>query len=69
MGFSFHVRGQPEVNHGLCTGCGQCVQICPDEVFTLENQKARPGVGIFLGCIACGHCVAVCPVGAISVTE
>jgi nitroreductase/NAD-dependent dihydropyrimidine dehydrogenase PreA subunit len=68
MGFSFHVRGQPQVNHDLCTGCGQCVQICPDEVLTLENQKSRPGAGIFLGCIACGHCVAVCPTAAIRVT-
>jgi ferredoxin len=68
MGFSFHVRGQPAVNHTLCTGCGQCVEICPDQVFGLENKKARSGEGIFLGCIACGHCVAVCPVAAITVT-
>jgi nitroreductase/NAD-dependent dihydropyrimidine dehydrogenase PreA subunit len=68
MGFSFHESGRPTVNNDLCTGCAQCVEICPDEVFSLDNQKSRPGAGIFLGCIACGHCVAVCPVGAITVT-
>ncbi|MBN2579708.1 MAG: nitroreductase family protein [Pirellulales bacterium] len=68
MGFSFHVQGRPEVDSDLCTGCGQCVAICPDQIYTLENRKARPGQGVFLGCIACGHCVAVCPVGAIAVT-
>jgi Fe-S-cluster-containing hydrogenase component 2 len=67
MGFSFHDQGRPTVNDALCIGCGQCVSICPDEVLALENKKARPGAGIFLGCIACGHCVAVCPVGAIAV--
>ena len=68
MGFDFHEAGRPAVNAATCTGCGQCATICPDEVLSLEDGKARPGKGIFLGCIACGQCVAACPTESITVT-
>jgi ferredoxin len=67
MGFDLHKRGVPAIDAETCTGCGQCVQICPDEVLTLDRGKARAGTGIFLGCIACGHCMAVCPTGSVRV--
>jgi nitroreductase/NAD-dependent dihydropyrimidine dehydrogenase PreA subunit len=68
MGFDFHEAGQPAIDAVTCTGCGQCVKICPDEVLTLKGGKAQPGKGIFLGCIACGQCVAACPTESITVT-
>lgn len=68
MGFGFKELGSPAVNEDSCTGCGQCVKICPDEVLALENGKPRAGVGKFLHCIACGHCMAVCPTGSIGVS-
>jgi ferredoxin len=67
MPFSFKDRGRPVVDEKLCTGCERCVKNCPDDVLTLENKKAKPGEGLFLGCIACGQCVAICPAGAIAV--
>jgi ferredoxin len=67
MSLSFHEHGKPIVDTAACTGCGKCVDICPDEVFSLIDGKAFAGQGVFVGCIACGHCVAVCPSAAIAV--
>jgi nitroreductase/NAD-dependent dihydropyrimidine dehydrogenase PreA subunit len=45
-----------------CTGCGQCVAVCPNHSIALQGGRA-----VFSGhnCISCGHCVAVCPAGAL----
>jgi ferredoxin len=67
MGFSLKESGKPAVNAETCTGCGECVTICPSEVFSLKDHKAVPGKGEFLGCIACGQCIAVCPTNSIRV--
>jgi ferredoxin len=67
MTFTFKDRGRAVVDEKICTGCGQCVENCPDDVLSLDGGKAKPGSGIFIGCIACGQCVAICPTGAIAV--
>jgi ferredoxin len=67
MAFAFKDRGRAVVDEKICTGCGQCVENCPDDVLVLDGGKAKPGSGIFIGCIACGQCVAICPTGAIAV--
>lgn len=67
MGFDLREKGVPTVDEATCVGCGLCVTACPDGVFVLEDGKARPGSGEFMGCIACGHCVAVCPGESITV--
>jgi len=46
-----------------CTGCGSCVDICPVEALTLENDKAKVDEDT---CVDCGTCVDECPVEAIS---
>lgn len=68
MGFDLREKGVPTVDDTTCTGCGQCVEACPDEVLAFVDAKVTPGPGLFLGCIACGHCVAACPTGSITVT-
>ncbi len=55
-------RALASVDATLCTGCGQCVAVCPDRIFTLEQGVARARQE---ECLACGHCVAVCPTGAV----
>jgi formate hydrogenlyase subunit 6/NADH:ubiquinone oxidoreductase subunit I len=67
MGFDLRQKGHPTVDRSTCTGCGQCVKICPDGVLVLEGGKPKAGGGWFTGCIACGHCIAVCPTGSITV--
>lgn len=52
------------IDQELCTGCGLCVRVCPDETIGLVDERAEV---IGDQCFQCGHCLAVCPVGAISV--
>jgi len=46
-----------------CTGCGICVDICPVEAISLENDMA---VVDERTCTACALCVNECPNGAIA---
>ena len=60
-----HIITSPEkafVIADLCTGCGDCVPICPVDAIILENGKAT--INPFI-CIGCGACIPVCPVEAI----
>jgi len=68
MGFDLHEKGVPAIDTATCTGCGLCARTCSDDMFLIENGKARIGGGFFMGCIACGHCVAVCPTSSITVS-
>ncbi|WP_094228206.1 4Fe-4S binding protein [Methanolobus psychrotolerans] len=52
------------INRELCTGCGQCVETCPVEAISLDNEDIAI-VDSEL-CVDCGQCVDVCPVEAIS---
>jgi nitroreductase/NAD-dependent dihydropyrimidine dehydrogenase PreA subunit len=67
MSYSFQEHGSQIVDNALCTGCGICVDNCPDQVLSMQNGKAVGGKGEFIGCFACGQCIAVCPSGAIAV--
>lgn len=55
-----------EINLELCTGCGLCVTVCPDNTITLVDGKALVSGD---KCMACGHCQAACPAQAILVGE
>ncbi len=48
-----------------CTGCGRCVEVCPHEVFSLEERKAR--IDDCDACMECGACAKNCPVRVITV--
>lgn len=53
----------PQVDIDKCTGCGQCVKVCPALVFELREKKSEVIYGE--RCFACGHCWAVCPEEAV----
>ena len=59
----------PKVIHEKekCIGCGECVDICPSEVFELQNEKSVP-VNVD-DCVGCDSCVEVCEEEAITVGE
>jgi NAD-dependent dihydropyrimidine dehydrogenase PreA subunit len=53
----------PEIDEDACTGCGDCVAVCPTGALALADGKAlmaRPDL-----CIYDGECEPVCAVGAI----
>lgn len=56
------------IDPALCTGCGNCSQVCPANAVHLERRDGILSLSTIdeLLCIGCGNCVVVCPVKAIS---
>lgn len=52
------------VDGALCTGCGDCIDVCAEETLSLEQ-------GLLVidapRCTACGACVEECPTEALSI--
>ncbi len=74
-------NGVAVVNPELCTACGKCVKVCPNQLISLikESQKyivtcssADSGkitrAACQNGCVACGLCAKKCPSDAIAVS-
>jgi len=56
----------PVVDKNKCTQCGQCVEICSEDVFFGSKKKQTPLVSYPQECWHCNACVQVCPAeGAI----
>ncbi len=54
----------PIILEERCTGCGDCVEVCPAEALELRNGRAvlaRPE-----DCCYCADCETICPEGAIA---
>jgi len=49
-----------------CTGCGECVDICPAEVLEMVDDKST--VAHIEECLGCESCVETCPEEAITVS-
>jgi NAD-dependent dihydropyrimidine dehydrogenase PreA subunit len=54
-----------KMDRTTCTGCGRCLEICPHQVFSLEEKKAS--IRDRDACMECGACALNCPVKAITV--
>ena len=52
-----------------CSGCGQCIRVCKDFNFVLENNKVKISNTPAFGCMGCGHCMAICPADAIEMVQ
>ena len=50
------------VNEELCDGCGECVEICPNEAISMLDGKVRIDE---LLCTSCETCISLCPQKAI----
>lgn len=57
-----------EIDEDKCNGCGECVAVCPSEMFGLRDGKAFVK-GEPDDCAGCLSCQEACPTGAITVTE
>ncbi|MBI4398013.1 MAG: NADH-quinone oxidoreductase subunit NuoB [Candidatus Omnitrophica bacterium] len=64
--------GAPEIDSEKCTGCGQCVAVCPTDALSLRDRDVEDTRSFFLSygsCIFCGLCgPSTCPYEAISFT-
>jgi heterodisulfide reductase subunit A len=52
-----------EVIERWCAGCEFCVEACPFDARSLDEEKKIVKVHV-LNCVGCGNCVSVCPSGA-----
>ena len=47
---------------GKCTGCGKCLDVCPQRCIDLS---LTPAVILQAHCLRCGNCLSACPVGGV----
>ena len=55
------------VDQDKCEGCEECVEVCPVDVFEMEDGKSNPVNAE--ECLGCESCIEVCEPEAITVTE
>ena len=55
------------VDEEKCIGCGECVDICPVEVYEMQNEKSVPINAE--ECVGCESCIEVCEQETITVRE
>lgn len=55
---------EPGIIEERCTGCGDCVDTCPENALVISNEKVVINRSV---CNACGQCVQSCPEEAITV--
>lgn len=61
------VPWQPAVDEAACIGCGDCLETCPNDVFTLSDVDDRAVVVNPGNCVVlCDKCAEFCPADAIS---
>jgi MinD superfamily P-loop ATPase len=61
------VTDLPVLNEALCTGCGDCVMVCPTGCLALDGPA--PWMPRPLACISCAACVLVCPTRALALAD
>jgi len=52
----------PWIKQEDCTGCGACVEECPVDAISMDNEKADIDMD---NCIRCGKCHGICPQEAV----
>jgi len=58
---------KPEVDAEKCICCSECVEVCPVDVYEIQDEKSVPINAE--ECIGCESCIEVCEQDAITVSE
>ena len=66
-GYNVKVNYGPRIDERLCTGCGECYDMCPLDIFGWDEDKKMPTVAYPGECCICCFCETVCPEVAIDV--
>lgn len=61
---SFQSSPQLQYLSHLCTGCGKCSSVCPNQVHSFTGGRHQVN---FKSCRACGRCADVCPHHALKI--
>ncbi len=54
-----------KLDQGKCNGCGMCLTVCPQGVFSMNNKVSA--IADRDACLECGACAKNCPQKALSV--
>ncbi len=54
-----------KIDRETCNGCGECVEICPEDVLSMDGEFPVPLREE--ECWYCGACMMDCPVDAVDV--
>lgn len=54
----------PLIDEKTCTGCGDCVEVCPTEALAMQGRVAV--ISAPDACNYCAFCEGICPVEAIA---
>jgi Na+-translocating ferredoxin:NAD+ oxidoreductase RNF subunit RnfB len=76
------LHGLPQVDTDKCTACGDCVEVCPKMLFSIQPLSHKLWVACRnhadgetaeaaceVACTACGRCVADAPAGLMQLTQ
>ena len=55
------------VDNDKCVGCEECVEVCPVDVYEMEDGKSAVVNGE--ECLGCESCTEVCDADAITINE
>ena len=56
-----------EINQERCSGCGMCLEVCPQQVFSLQDRVSQ--ITDRDACMECSACAKNCPRDAIKVRQ
>ncbi|RJQ45820.1 MAG: 4Fe-4S dicluster domain-containing protein [Gaiellales bacterium] len=59
---------RPVIDREECTGCGICIDECPNECLEFDSEDIATLVNAE-ACDGCGTCEEVCPTEAITMEE